>query len=371
MIADPSGSGDQKEKMTISEVDLDESLIKVCEGIGKTVAGTTLASAVALGEMYQKMFSDLTTVAASSKEIQDQVVLFASRFRPMNSAAFRYVVKLKHFSQAMQKDKIPSIQDALGSDVPDLDFVSDVVVEITEAFTPVVSLFNEVRDGYNGLCDEANATSVQAQHQHNVSAGQRTTAEVAEVAGVLALSTSATGAVALGTAIGVPGLAAWSTSVAAACMGPAGWIALIGVGAVAGGVAVGGGILAKKTHEQVMKDMEKVHLVMNEIVELVHKHSKELETICETLSKVASDSKILDKALSDWKDKHAAGRNIQLPCKRAKRQLKTMMGDCQKLENECDGYIETEKAGRFSAFKIIETEKAGLIERFQNRSRLI
>merc|ERR1712099_220618 len=100
------------------------------------------------------------------------------------------------------------------------------------------------------------------------------------------------------------GVASWSAlSYMAVCMGPGGWICLLSAGAVAGAAAVAAGQLAKGTYEQIMKDMQKVHVVMDEIIQLVPKHSQELEVICETLQKVAEASKILDNNMKSWKEK--------------------------------------------------------------------
>lgn len=337
-----------------SQRDVDVKMENLMKGIAKTVQASALTAAEKIAEKYNKMFEDLEKAAKHSEDITDKMVQFANRFRPMNNQALRYVLKLKGFSQAMRKDKIKTIQEALGQDDPDIGMVSEVVEEITESFKPLVDLFHTVRDGYGELTSEANQLSLVAQQQQNSSEKQKTTAEIAKDAGEFATGVSGGGALVCGACwIGNGSLAAWATAPACVVIGPLGWMSLVGIGGVAGIAAWAGGAEAEKAHRQIIKDMEMVTDVMNDIVLLVNKHCAELELICETLTNIKEDAEILDKTMRKMKENDASGKSIRLPCNRANRQLESMSDDCTKLEASCDKYIETEKNGQKGVWNIV------------------
>lgn len=333
-------------EVTVYSVDVDASLDGIMSGLQKTVGDVALAATQAVADKYRTMFEDLNEAAKHSAETQDLIIQFARKFQPMNSDAFNYVLQLKVFAQTMKQDKIPTIEDCLETDIPDVEAVSDVVQEIVEAFEPLVELFDKVQAGYATLLDEAQALDLQAQKQIVNSESQASTAETALAIGIGAVAVSGAGA-------GVGIVVLWSGSLAAACMGPVGWSLLLGVGAVGGTITAIASHEAKTTHHQIVASMAKVDKVMREITQLVYRHRNELQDICASLKKLADDSKTLDKSLCQWKDKQGEGKSTKVPCGRAKRQLGVMRDDCTVLEKKCDTYIETEKGARIGLLNIV------------------
>jgi len=214
-----------------------------------------------------------------------------------------------------------------------------------------------VRNDYQDLSTEAGQLSIQAQLQFDNSDGKITTTQQATKYGKAAVAVSASGGTIMGSGVVLMGSATWSTTtIAGACMGPPGWAALIGTIFITGGVAFVGGEVAKDTHEQIKKRMTTLQQVMQEIIQLVFTHSKQLEEICATLEKVTEECKALEKAAKTFERKQESGKNTTVPCQRAKRLLVTMIEDCQTLEMRCDEYIEAERHGQDGVKDIMKRE---------------
>lgn len=313
--------------------------------IRASVGETTLSGAKAVSQKYRQMFDDLNEAVSRSEETQSMLFNFAARFRPMNDRAFEYVLKLKFFARHMRDDKIPTIQDSLDDD--DFETLTEVVQEIADLFKPIVKCFDEVVAGYSALQDEATQLDLTAQQQIRESQRQVQTADRAQRLGAAAVMGSLTEAAGVGVVAAAGSLPA--------ALAPVGLLTGAAGVLVIGSVAVFAGKEAKKTHQQIVEDMRKLDMVMQDIVVTVEKHGKELRQISAALESLAGNTDTLSKRVHDGRTKKEEGKKLKAQKNGAARQLQAMTTDCNSLEENCDQYLETEQAGQTRIWNLLQS----------------